>query len=84
MSNDNVRPRSKPYNNPQDKPCTTCHTATVPAARNRAGFTTCLRCGEKAAKQVRHTIVPLHKSNYIVPANADEVRGINNKGGFYR
>jgi len=49
-----------------------------------AGFDTCLPCGEREARKRKHTIVPLHKSNYIVPANSDEVRGINNKGGFYR
>jgi hypothetical protein len=56
----------------------------VDPARVKAGFTTCLPCGGRIADQRRHTIVPLHKSNYIVPANDDEVKGINNKGGFYR
>jgi hypothetical protein len=39
---------------------------------------------ETRARRVKHTVVPLHKSNYIVPANDDEIKGINNKGGFYR
>lgn len=67
-----------------EKLCIKCWSAKVPLARSQAGFTTCLPCGEKVAKQRRHTVVPLHKSNYIVPANDDEVKGINNKGGFYR
>lgn len=67
-----------------EKLCIKCWSAKVPHARSMAGFTTCLPCGEREARKRKHTIVPLHKSNYIVPANADEVRGINNKGGFYR
>jgi hypothetical protein len=32
----------------------------------------------------RRTIVPMHKSNYIVVTNREDLKGINNKGGFYR
>ncbi len=70
--------------NGMEKLCTKCWAKRVPHARSMAGFITCLPCGEREARKRKHTIVPLHKSNYIVPANADEVRGINNKGGFYR
>ena len=52
--------------------------------RAELGYTTCVTCGERQARQRKHTVVPLHKSNYMVPANADELRGINNKGGFFR
>ena len=55
-----------------------------PVARRELGYDTCIVCGDRAAKRVRYTVVPLHKSNYIVPANSDELRGINNKGGFFR
>jgi hypothetical protein len=67
-----------------EKLCTTCYAVRVPHERSRAGFVTCLRCGEQAARKVRHTIVPMHKSNYVVVSDPDDVRGINNKGGFYR
>lgn len=67
-----------------EKLCIKCWAVKVPHARSMAGFGTCLPCGEKIAKQRRHTVVPLHKSNYIVPANDDEVKGINNKGGLVR
>ena len=53
-------------------------------ARYLLGWFTCLECGETEAKAKKHTVVPLHKSNYIVPANRAELRGINNKGGFTR
>lgn len=52
--------------------------------RYEIGYTTCKSCGEKAARQVRHTIVPMHKSNYMVITDRRDLMGINNKGGFYR
>lgn len=67
-----------------EKLCIKCWSVRVPHARNMAGFTTCLPCGEKVARQRRHTVVPMHKSNYIVATGPDDVRGINNKGGLVR
>ena len=60
----------------------TCETGSAGYDNRRAqlGYTTCVTCGEKEARQRKHTVVPLHKSNYMVPANAAELRGINNKG----
>jgi len=29
-------------------------------------------------------VVPLHKSNYMVVTDQADLRGINNKGGFFR
>ena len=45
--------------------CTKCH-APIGGKRYRIGYRTCLPCGEQAARMVRHTIVPMHKSNYVV------------------
>jgi len=52
--------------------------------RLEAGFNTCLDCGETQARQVKHTIAPMHKSNYVVISNLKDLEGINNKGGFHR
>lgn len=52
--------------------------------RFEAGYDTCLPCGEAKAKKRRHTIVPMHKSNYTVITDKRDLMGINNKGGFYR
>ena len=56
--------------------------------RLMAGYDTCLDCGEEHALQVKHTIVPMHKSNYIHISNTEIgrqlLKGINSKGGFYR
>lgn len=48
------------------------------------GYKTCLMCGEEQARQARHTIVPLHKSNYIPVFNRVDLQGINNKGGLVK
>ena len=68
--------------------CRTCVAqgmyTPVDPRRVKAGFDTCLRCGDVEAKRVRHTIVPMHKSNYMVITDPRDLMGINNKGGFYR
>jgi hypothetical protein len=43
-----------------------------------------MECGEQQARKVKHCIVPMHKSNYIVVTDREDLKGINNKGGFYR
>ena len=58
--------------------------ALFPKERERLGYDTCLACGEAEANQRRHTVVPMHKSNYVPVTNLIDLRGINNKGGFFR
>ena len=53
-------------------------------ARYRLGYTTCLKCGEVIAKETKHTIAPMHKSNYMVITNREDLKGLNNKGGNVR
>ena len=64
--------------------CTSCYAERVPPMRSRLGYMTCLSCGEKAAKQVKHTVVPMHKSNYVACFNRADLIGINNKGGLVK
>jgi hypothetical protein len=45
--------------------------------RYEIGYTTCKSCGEKAARQVRHTIVPMHKSNYVVVRDRELLKCLN-------
>lgn len=52
--------------------------------RSAIGYTTCLDCGEREARSVKHTIVPMHKSNYTVISDRRDLMGINNKGGLHR
>ena len=53
-------------------------------ARYRLGYQTCLKCGEAIAKETKHTIAPMHKSNYMVITNRDDLTGLNNKGGIVK
>ena len=64
--------------------CVACQLEQVAVKRVEAGFITCLRCGEADARKRKHTIVPMHKSNYVPVTNREDLKGINNKGGFYR
>lgn len=63
--------------------CVACGD-TYSAARRLAGYQLCLPCGEDRARNVRHTIVPMHKSNYLLITDRDDLLGINSKGGLYR
>jgi ribosomal protein L37AE/L43A len=51
----------------------------IPTARWALGFKHCMVCGETLARSVKHTLVPLHKSNYIVVTDLSLLIGINNK-----
>jgi hypothetical protein len=58
----------------------------VPAARVALGYRVCLWCGEEDARAERRSwcIAPLHKSNYMLLTNKEDLKGINNKGGVFR
>jgi hypothetical protein len=55
-----------------------------PTARWALGYKMCCACGEAEAKRVVRTVVPMHKSNYFLCTNMEDLKGINNKGGQYR
>ena len=57
--------------------CVACRTEEVAAKRIEAGFITCLRCGEADARTVRHTVVPMHKSNYVVVSDRALLKCLN-------
>jgi len=64
--------------------CTNCYKFYVHPERLRIRYTTCFDCGEKEAAKKKHCVVPMHKSNYVLMTNVEDLKGINNKGGFYR
>ena len=68
--------------------CRSCvmHGMYTPVDPRRvlAGFDTCLPCGERVAKAKKWCTATLHKSNTIVITDYEDLKGINNKGGFYR
>ena len=59
--------------------CVMCWGQTVPEQRWYSGRHTCLSCGEREARRVRHTIAPLNKSNYIVVSDRETLKQLNPK-----
>ena len=59
--------------------CTCCYAQRVAPARSRIGYTTCLDCGETAARQVKHTIAPMNKSNYMLFTDVSLLKQLNPK-----
>jgi hypothetical protein len=47
-------------------------------------YRTCLVCGDKDARAVKHTVVPMPKSNYILVTDMSLLKGLNSshKGGL--
>jgi len=64
------------------KLCTWCG-ADVSLPRWDLGYRVCLVCGEEQARQEREDwcIAPMHKSNYVLITNHEDLIGLNNKGG---
>jgi len=69
----------------QWKECNVCGDE-FPTERWALGYKMCLKCGELAAHDERKswTIAPMHKSNYMLFTNMDDLVGINNKGGLVK
>ena len=63
--------------------CSRCGETFSPKRAN-AGYHLCMVCGEEAARGRKHTIAPMHKSNYMLFTDLEDLKGINNKGGLYR
>jgi hypothetical protein len=51
----------------------------IPNGRVLLGYTTCIYCGEIEAQKVKHCIVPMNKSNYVVVTNPDVLKQLNPK-----
>jgi ribosomal protein L37AE/L43A len=61
--------------------CTNCGDKFDDRRRN-LGYPTCLPCGDKAARGVTFCVVNIHKSNYTVVSNVDELKGLNKYAGL--
>ena len=61
-----------------NQPCRNCGD-DIDLRRWALGFKFCLVCGEERAKLVKHTVAPMHKSNYVLITDAELLKGINNK-----
>lgn len=58
----------------------------VPRARAALGYRLCLPCGESLAvkERISWCVAPLHKSNYVLVTNREDLIGLNNKGGIVK
>ena len=65
---------------PQCKLC----GSTYATDRFTIGYLFCLPCGDEVARNVKRTVVPMHKSNYMLVTNHADLIGINNKGGLVK
>jgi len=60
--------------------------AYLASARFELGYRCCLECGEEKAKKERNfwCVAPLHKSNYMLITDRQDLAGLNNKGGLVK
>ncbi len=58
--------------------CVTCGD-TYPPRRFALGYNTCLACGDFSAREVKWTVAPLNKSNYVLITNREDLKGLNPK-----
>ena len=65
---------------PQCKLC----GVTYQEQRFRLGYAVCCSCGDEIASKVIRTIAPMHKSNYVLITNHEDLKGLNNKGGLVK
>ena len=57
---------------------------TYDERRFRLGILLCMSCGDELAKSRKFTVVPMHKSNYMMVTNQEDLVGINQKGGLVK
>ena len=69
---------------PTCRDCGTQNPNELPTQRWTLGYRTCKPCGDIAMRNRIRTIVPMHKSNYFLCTNLDDLHGINNKGGIVK
>lgn len=48
-------------------------------ARAEIGYKLCLECGDGVAREVRHTVVPINKSNYMLVTDREILKQLNPK-----
>ena len=51
----------------------------IATERWRLGFKMCMECGERDAKKVKHTNVPMNKSNYMFVSDMEMLKQLNPK-----
>jgi hypothetical protein len=52
----------------------------IALARVELGYRSCMACGEREARAYKHTIVPMHKSNYVPVTDRAMLRQLTRPG----
>lgn len=63
--------------------CVKCYEP-FSAKRRNLGYTMCMPCGDGEARKRKFTVAPMHKSNYMMFTDMNDLKGINNKGGLIK
>ena len=58
--------------------CLACGEEFSPK-RRKIGYTLCLPCGDQKARQTKHTIAPMNKSNYMFITDLSILKQLNPK-----
>ena len=58
--------------------CSIC-ADTYSAKRANAGYPVCMPCGDAVARATIRTIVPMHKSNYMLFTDVQDLKELNPK-----
>lgn len=58
--------------------CISCGEV-VPQKRALLGYHTCMPCGDRQARAVKHTVAPLNKSNYMLFTDISLLKQLNPK-----
>ena len=58
--------------------CSICDD-TYSAKRANAGYHICMPCGDAVARATIRTIVPMHKSNYMLFTDLNDLKELNPK-----
>lgn len=59
--------------------CTHCYAVRVEPHRAKMQRPTCMPCGELLARQVKRTVAPLNKSNYMLLTDMEQLKQLNPK-----
>ena len=59
--------------------CTQCYAERIPPNRAKLGYKVCMPCGESIARQKKHTIAPMNKSNYMLFTDLELLKQLNPK-----
>ena len=59
--------------------CKWCAQVIAPSRAN-IGYQTCKPCGERDARAYKHTIVPMHKSNYMPVTDREMLKQLTRPG----